>query len=636
MSTSVGKARRRQLAVWIVVIVAWLVLGHAAAIVWAASQAMTAARQVQAAALGVGDLVTVEASSLARLETALVRTQHALRRLQRTAWWAPYLARWDSAPSLHAVGVLLSDGLAAALDLSELAWWTLLEVESGTPGAWHTLPERSVSASVVRSLEKERGRLLSVRERLERVEGALGVLGGERASRLRELATLARLATDLGLVAPQLAGDVPTRVLVVFQNDDEMRPTGGFISSVAELTLKHGQVIEMRFMDSYDVEGHQSVHPPAPPPLARWMDAGMLLFRDANWSPDFRDSAEVMAAIYAADMGREVDAVVAVNASLAVCLLEALGPVPLPGYDVVVTSDNVRDVAATFWAQPLGAPSISAEGDAWSEWLEHRKDVGGALVEGLLVRLGHLDPHDAMALAMTLQQAVERKDLLVWPLSNARMQQDIRRAGLEGGLRQSSGDYLMVVEANVGWNKVNPNVTREVIYRVDLRQEPRAELVITYENGSAPVAVCEHEARYGESYEAMTEGCYWNYVRILVPEGAKLQDTEGLLGDVTVGSLDRKTVFGGLVLVPAGETVTARWSYLLPDRVAAFGAQGDLGYDLLAQRQPGMQQAPLSVVVRAPEMVATPTAPWAMQEDGSWAAGLQWDRDLQLSWTSGR
>jgi len=636
MSSSVGKARHRQLGLWIVVIVAWLLLGHAAAIVWAASQTVSAARDVQGAALAMGDLAAVGTRDLARLDAALVRTQDAMRRLRHTAWWAPYLARWDAVPSLQAVGVLLSDGVATAMELTELTWWTVLAVESGIPGTWETLPERSVSASVVRSLSRERERLLAVRQRLARVEGALAVWDSDRAAKAQELVALGRLAADLGLIAPELAGEVPRRVLLVFQNDDEIRPTGGFVSSVAELTLQDGQVIEMRFMDSYDVEGHQTAHPPAPPPLAEWMDAGMLLFRDANWSPDYRDSAEVMAALYAADMGREVDAIVAVNASLAVRLLEALGPVNLPGYDVVVSSGNVREVAATFWAQPLDAPSISAEGEAWSEWLAHRKDIGGALVEALVKRLSHLDSRYAMALATTLQDAVACKDLLVWSLEDQRLQQDLERAGLAGGLREGSGDYLMVVEANVGWNKVNRKMARDVTYSVDLRQEPRAELVITYENGSTPVGTCEHEARYGESYEAMTEGCYWNYVRILVPEGAELQAAEGLVGDVTVGTLDRKTVFGGLVLVPAGETVTARWSYLLPDRVAAFGAQRDLGYHLLAQRQPGMDRTSLTVVAHTGEMGAMLGPAWAAQPDGSWIRELRWDRDVELSWMPDR
>jgi len=631
MAARDARKRSGRVALWIVVALAWLLMAQAGATTWAASCALAAAREVQGTALGIGNLAAVEVDELAELDGALVRLRGALGHLRWTAWWAPCLARLDSMPYLQAVGVLFSDGLSAALDLSELAWWTLLEVESGAPGAWATLPDRSVSASTVRSLTYERQRLLSIDEGLGRVERALAGVGGESTAKLRDLITLGQLATDLGLVAPQLAGEMPRRVLVVFQNDDELRPTGGFISSVAELTLQDGEVTEMRFMDSYAVEAHQAVHPPAPPPLARWMDAGILLFRDANWSPDYCESAEVMAALYALDMGREVDAVVAVNASLAAELLKALGPVSLPDYDVVVTSENVREVAATFWAEPLDAPDIGTQGEAWSEWLAHRKDIGGALVEALLARLSHVDPQQLIALAMTLQDAVERKDLLVWSPDDVRLQQDLRHAGLEGGLREAGGDYLMVVEANVGWNKVNRQVARQVAYTVDLSARPRAELTIAYENRSAPVDACEHKTRYGETYEAMTEGCYWNYVRILVPKGAELQAAEGLASEVTVGRVAGKTVFGGLVLVPAGETVTVRWAYHLPDDVAQLDADAGFEYDLVAQRQPGMRDVSLTVTIRAPGMVTAPRSPWVMQPDGSWGRHLAWDRDIELS-----
>lgn len=631
MGASGAGRRGPRVLLWVGLLVAWLLLAQAGATTWAVGRALRAGGAVQAAALAVTDWAAPQPAELATLACALARLSDTLRWLRRTCWWASWVARWQALPPVHAAGVLLSDGIAAGQDLTELAWWTLLEIESGAPGAWEPLPERGVSASVVRSLSRERGRLLSIRERLGRVEETLAGLGDSRLGDLQKWAALGRLVADLGLLAPHLAGDGPRTVLIVFQNDDELRPTGGFVSSLAELTLRDGAVIDMRFMDSYAVEAHHTAHPPAPAALARWMDAGMLLFRDANWSPDFRESAEVMAALYAMDMSREVDAVVAVNASLAGELLGALGPVALEGYDVMVTGENVREVAATFWAQPLDAPGIDAQGQAWRDWLAHRKDIGAALVSAMMDELGRAESRQLLALATVLDDAIARKDLLVWALADEGLQQDLAHAGLDGRIRLSDGDYLMVVEANVGWNKVNRHVSREMVYTVDLGSEPRAELTITFDNASPPVEACEHEARYGDSYEAMTQGCYWNYVRVLAPAGAVLEQSDGLASEVKVGREAGKTVFGGLVLVPAGETCTVRWAYRLPDGVAQRDARGFWRYDLAVQKQPGVRDVSLTVIVHARGMPVGERSMWDTRPDGSWAAHLVLDRDAVLS-----
>jgi hypothetical protein len=364
------------------------------------------------------------------------------------------------------------------------------------------------------------------------------------------------------------------------------------------------------------------------------MDASILLFRDANWSPDFRESAQVMASLYAMDMGRQVDLVVAVNASLAAELLGALGPVWLEGYDVTVTSANVHEVAATFWAQPLESPGIDAQGAAWGDWLAHRKDIGAALVTGIMDRLGQAGVADAGALATVLEEAIAQKNLLAWAPLDRTLQADLVRAGLDGAVQATNGDYLMVVESNVGWNKVNRNVTREIIYRLDLANgEARAELTITLTNASPAGLPCEHEPRYGSSYDDLAEGCYWSYVRVLVPLGSELDHADGLASEVAVTREAGKLAFGGLVLVPAGETRVVRWAYRLPDEVLQLDADGRPRYDLLVQKQPGLRDVRLVVELAADQVFLADDSRWAVQPDGTLAAQVELTRDEELSVT---
>ncbi len=113
-------------------------------------------------------------------------------------------------------------------------------------------------------------------------------------------------------------------------------------------------MVDLQTLNSYDVVAYRDVHPDPPEALQRYMDAGMLLFRDANWSPDFPSSAAVLASIYAQDMEQPVDGVIAVDGVLAQQVVAALGPLDVPGYDGQVTGDTVLAEAQAFCGGSAG------------------------------------------------------------------------------------------------------------------------------------------------------------------------------------------------------------------------------------------------------------------------------------------
>ena len=61
-----------------------------------------------------------------------------------------------------------------------------------------------------------------------------------------------------------------------------------------------------------------------------------------------------------------------------------------------------------------------------------------------------------------------------------------------------------------------------------------------------------HEAQVLESYEALTQQCYWDYVRVLVPLGAELVETRGSTVAVDQGVEAGHTSFGTMIVVPPG------------------------------------------------------------------------------------
>jgi hypothetical protein len=148
----------------------------------------------------------------------------------------------------------------------------------------------------------------------------------------------------------------------------------------------------------------------------------------------------------------------------------------------------------------------------------------------------------------------------------------------------------------VGYNKVDRNIERDVAYRISLAAEsPQAELQLTYHNrATATLDQCVNTPQILDSYEALTQLCYWNYVRILIPAGAELIEVQGADGPVDQTSERGRLGLGTLVIVPPGETRTLTFRYRLPQE--AIECDGALcQYSLTIQKQGGTDGVPFAL-----------------------------------------
>ncbi len=410
---------------------------------------------------------------------------------------------------------------------------------------------------------------------------------------VREALVLAKSAPDL------LGAEGERRYLLLAQNADELRATGGFISGVGLLTLRDGKVVDQAFTDSYAVDDLSKPHPAPPPALTRYMlGAGILVLRDVNWWPDFPTVAQAAEALYELDQGVVADGVIAADLEALRQVLEVLGPVPLPEYDETVDAANLASLLKTYWAAPKEAPALGEK--PWQEWWQHRKDVMGDVLAAVLLRL-HTGDVDWPALLRALLSALKEKHILVY-VNHPQAQGALARLGWDGSLRPpAQGDYLMVVDTNVGFNKVNTVIQQTITYtvRLDGAGRGQAELAIRYFHGATkPITTCVQEARYGDSYDEMQERCYWDYLRILVPPGVEVLAHEGLEeGTFEVLQEDRRydTLAGLLVLRPQ-EQRTVRLVYRLPTGRTAPGS-----YHLLVQKQAGTHALPFTLQVEGPD-----------------------------------
>jgi hypothetical protein len=416
---------------------------------------------------------------------------------------------------------------------------------------------------------------------------------------------------------------------------------------VALLRIVDGQIVELDFRDSYAVDDLSQPHPLAPEPLERYMLAQIWLLRDANWYPDFPTTAQVARDLYQLDQGVLVDGVIAADLVALQSLVAALEPIHLEEYGVDVNAANMMALMQEYWASPAG------EGQS-GDWWRQRKDFMGELLAAIMVKLetdvGSVDLSELMEV---LGRGFGEKHILVY-LADPMVSKILAENRWDGALRSTSGDFLMVVDTNMGFNKVNPNIENSVDYQVLINEDGSltGQATVSYWNNSTgTVAQCVQEARYEPTYHEMMEGCYWNYLRVYVPERSQLlqwpeltlpegslRARDGDLGGTSlppeVGPVEAgKNVFATFFVVPPGEEREMVFQYQLASDI--LEREGSTArYLLLVQKQPGTLAIPLHITVTLPpgsEVLSTqPEASSLTEGEVEFQADLLVDREFEV------
>ncbi len=532
--------------------------------------------------------------NLAELEAHLRGVQTAGRPF---LWLAPHLG-WvpefgstlRDAPHLLELAHELAAGGRLALD----ALWPVGDLlrEAGQDDLLgQALPALAAAGPQLAAADARLARAEALRSQ---VQGPLHPRLAPQIERLDRLLSLLRAALQATQLAPTLLGmDGPRTYLILAQNNDELRATGGFISGAGHVQLERGHIAEISLSDSYAVDNFAQPHPEPPAALREHMGADLLVLRDSNWSPDFPTSAQVAQALYVQDRGIETDGVIALDMEAVRLLVGALGPLTVPGRPGAVTGDNVIAEIKRAWEAPTASPDTVEKPTA--DWFRKRKDFMSEITTAALARLqggGRLDP---MVLSKAVLAMLDGRHLQI-AVADPTAAALLRQQGWDGALMPPSrGDFLAVIDTNVGFNKANAMVKQQIGYRVASDGDGLiATLTLTYTH-TAPAlpanAACERTLKYSDSYQALAERCYWDYLRVYTPPGSELLAADGLRQSKTERGENGSTVFSGDFVLRPGSLAIITLRYRLPETASA------MPYTLTVRKQAGTLAVPLTVQV---------------------------------------
>ena len=433
-----------------------------------------------------------------------------------------------------------------------------------------------------------------------------------RASARETLRGVDRIATLVGTQRP-------TSVLLLFLNNTELRPGGGFLGTYGLATIHHGELTSFATDDVYNldktVEG--TLHVPPPEPFRQHHIVPWWYLRDANWSPDFAESSSTVLDFYRREGGvGDPTVVIGFTPTLAAALLRVIGPVEING--TRFTAENIADeldyqVEKGYDEQGIPRPQ--------------RKAIITALSRAVIDRLMHRRFRDWGPIVTAVRTAIAERHLLA-SSSDAELQALFDRLAVTGRVRplEVGEDGLLVVDANLGSLKSDPVVERSIRYAmIPDTSGYRGTVLIRYRNTG--------------TFTWKTTR-YRTYTRVYLPPGTTLIRSSGSMarersnepGIVDQGEELGRKWFGAFVSVEPGEERSLALEVRLAPSVTARIQHGS--YVLRAQKQLGSVGTPLTLDLEfgTPVRVADPPEPPAAWGNSRYSmeTDLRVDREFRV------
>lgn len=405
---------------------------------------------------------------------------------------------------------------------------------------------------------------------------------------------------------PSLLGfDRKKNYLILFQNNMELRPGGGFIGSYGILPIENGQQGRLQIHDVYDADGQlkQPVQPPYG--LQRYLGVSHWFLRDSNFDPDFIHNAARAEEFLQKETGVRVDGVIAIDTSFLKNLISVVGPVYVPDYRETVSADNFY---------------LLTENNSEKNFFpgsSQKKDFLRSLTNALMDKLTTEKHFPYEKLVQMIISSTEQKHML-FAFEDPDVQSIFTVTGLSSSLwdgripeQNTIYDYFGVVDANVGANKANYYIKRSIqqstIFSTLGGLQTTADVM--YTNNSTTTSP------FG--------GDYKNYVQFVIPANANLESISinkkqqkivpavtdpsvftspdfippaGL--EVQEGEEKGNEIIGFFFIVPEGTARDISVTYQMPSSISATAVS--FSYNLKLFKQPGTGDDPYTLSVGYP------------------------------------
>jgi len=417
--------------------------------------------------------------------------------------------------------------------------------------------------------------------------------------------------------APQILGqDKSKTYLVLFENNMELRPTGGFIGSFGLVTFDGGRLTDLTVNDVYSADGQLNGHVEPPPPIKDYLGEANWWLRDSNWDPDFPTSAKRAEWFLDKELSKQVDGVVSTDLFPVKGILKSMGPIFLSDYNLNITSDNLYE---------------ETQSEVQSNFFPgaHKKaSFLTALSRNLLGGIINLKINQKLGILKTFYEGLDGRHIQIYLHDNSQ-QNAVSALEWDGAVTSPTcgsncyADLVGVVEANVGDNKANYFIQRSM--NLNLTVGPSGVdhmLTLDLVNTANPAL--------GPS------GKYKDYIRIIIPSDTSLVSVRSDNGNTQENLSPEITEIRGhkevgvLVEVLAGSNKNIEFSWVSK----TDGGSLLTSYGLYVRKQAGIDADKISINIKGNGVAFEADPRFTLTKSGTYLYNTTLARDIfsRFSW----
>ena len=412
-------------------------------------------------------------------------------------------------------------------------------------------------------------------------------------------------------------------ILLLFQNNNEIRPTGGFMGSFGTMELSDGKIESLKVSSIYDLDGQliEKIVPPSPLMAVndRWF------MRDSNWFGSFPESAALITSFFEKEGGETPDLVLAVTPECIKKIVAITGPLTGPD-GTRLDNENLQEKIQLLTSSSPADPS------------NEPKKILGQLLTQLMQKVGELDKAGSAKALKAVSESFLSKDLQIYSRI-PEAESIFSEFNWNGEILDSERDYLLMSFANLGGTKTDLSISRAA----------RLESTIT-SNGEIKNSLSIDLKNLMPSLPSANNK---SFLRIYVPKGSRLISAEGfdklnlpepekegyktnsavynweksssknMVTGTVIGEESNKTIFANWIELKAGESRRIEITYVLPFKVKKLDRMS-----LLIQKQPGINWSEFDYGLNAQgrKMLWSTTELVSTTED-SWRLKTQLNKD---------
>ena len=377
---------------------------------------------------------------------------------------------------------------------------------------------------------------------------------------------ISRLKPILQNIDSLLAKNSEKTYLLLFANNMELRPGGGFIGSFGLLQIKDYSIEKIKIYDVYDADGQLIAHVEPPAAISKYLGQPHWFLRDSAFSPDFLENYAQAKYFLEKEMGfTNFSGSFLITTSAIQYILGAFDELYLPDFKEKVNQKNFYLKTQYYSEKNFFPGSIQ------------KKNFLSSLTQSILLDLKNAS---SVKLTKEFKKSLDEKQIVMY-FDDPKLQKIIDSFYWSGrtikpacapDVENCITDYIFPIDANLGINKANFFVNRSLDLKIKIDPQGRLHntFSIVFNN---------------DSQDVFPGGTYRNYFQLYLPRNSLIKTItiDGVLVEDFIEENDQYKKIGLLLEIKPKTIAELKINYEL----AGYLQKGKNVYQLIMQKQIG-------------------------------------------------